>query len=445
MSFRYFFIFIVFVTLHSAATPNQSVTPKSPTNETALQNLIYKILSGSYFPQFGPEFELSDALTLRDWDEKTLHLTAEEMLEFNKNYIPFHEKRMFQNFLITFVTYCQKNNLVYSITPSSEPRKILFEVAISPKLPNLIFSIYLDQAVLEFNFPKKDIKTLKLYQKHITQFIFKMAKKAGLIVDEYWHHGHFNIDLQSAFANCEKCLLSYMSDYMKFSELSLGVFGNEINSSLHPYMLPENKRMLLVGMFLEHTDYFNQDSETSIKPEYNQSILLAKKLYRFIFNQNDQAQYDNRNHLFNFKSSVESSRANARLEHRDQFGQRDIDDFILRAEIFVLRMKYLAKNNFPVLITDELFMGLAKDKQYTDQEKVDAFYEYITEADGDYHYFKRILRSHLQDVAPTPLKSRTPPLSYQLRKDQRSSQKKLHFLYSTQKLKTRIQCMSLFN
>lgn len=400
--------FIVFCSFFLGLTPVQA-DPNLP-----ILKWQKFVLSQNYAPLYGPEYEQTNSYIMAEWtkiveEEERMKRegVSEDIIHLFSTNARGELSGKVHDLLVQYVSQLKKMCIIVG-AKCEVVEDIFYEnfkiQIVTKDHQKFNFTAGQDVACLEHNVPKKPLISIKQEQNLQRFFIFETAKRLGLTVDEAFNSGHFNVDIRSAFGSNSTALLSYIVDYANYPELSLGVFGNHPNSALPISLLPLESKMSLVRMIREDIKSSEELKKVGLLNWYRPINDLISYLHSKVFYKNEHGMSDSKNHALNFKSIGFFSPDVLRLEHRDQFGQRDVEDFILRAEIFELRMKYLARNGFPIYVPKVLTSDTSKIF-YKDQELVDAFYQYITEAGGDFFRYRRLLRSHQQEIIPSMLKN----------------------------------------
>lgn len=283
-----------------------------------------------------------------------------------------------------------------------------------------------DPAVVEIQMKPQTLAELKRNKSRLQTVIFDAAKATGLYLDHGHSAGHFNIGFFSFFGRDFKSVRRFMSflvDLENNPELFLGALGDSLPSA-KTFSQQKYSQRVLFGNIAEISNIHHLTSERNIEIFLNyvlKKVLEAQKrphlkntnnrrdslhnqavnledIYRHIYALLHPESADVRS---NMNSDVEAkglepTPTDRPIELRGIRAQRSIHEFILLAELFKLRMKYLESYDLPILYAARSI------KNPSPQEIVTRFYIYVTESGGSFHKFKILLPRELRNVPIDP-------------------------------------------
>jgi len=261
-----------------------------------------------------------------------------------------------------------------------------------------------DVACVEFQGKPLTLAGMYKQRDRIQSLIFDTADQIGLVIAEDGS-GHYNAGTQSSFGESGLAMLSYIADYSNFPELSLGALGFNLSTAPPMALLPLKQRKAFESIVRRWHLYRIESPELArfLHPEFVTEMLINNvyteaKMPGFV-GYHDQAL--NVETMANMDWLLTEHLHRWRLEHRVDRVQKSFDHFILRAELFELRMRHLIKMGFPLSYVAQPERQVRA--QMSKRQLVQGFYRYVTEAGGDYDHFKPLLRPDLQLINPCEL------------------------------------------
>lgn len=412
MILKSIFAFLSFWTVYSNFSYADDSRIKNHYQDEKYLAWVEFVKSSQYAPFYGPEFEFTTQAIVSDWNSGKRIQYLRVNGKKTKYRFDGREEKLLNRYITSLDQRLKNENIHFSKYIAQEFGRgetdtYIYHISFQDGY-QMRLRVEIDSTCVEVTSLSESLIRIKFYKEKIRGMIFETAKDAKLIVAPYFGNGHFNIDLISAFGGYTEPFLSYFSDYVGFPELSSGVLGNHFESARHPIFLDKRTKRNLFIFLMKYQLEWNSNElgdstyQSTIDWHFAASLFdLLNKNLNWI-----DGKKNTHDHAMNIESLIKNQDFSSwRLEHRDMYAQRDIDDYILRAELFELRMKYLAQKKFPIVAPVQLLQK--KPEKYTKQELVDAFYKYVTTAGGDYDYFKRILRPNLISVVPTQVKKST--------------------------------------
>lgn len=256
--------------------------------------------------------------------------------------------------------------------------------------PDWYFRLDFDYGVLEINTMPSDLQLLRQVRLRAQKQIFETTVEQGFYVDTYNNNSHFNIGLYNAFFKGFrqrvgiKRLFSYMLDFHSHTELASGIFGHDYFNAPPFYQSRQQLKTLnRIRGINELIADFNNGRMQSITD--------------FTWQFHSDADYHRKNEALRlpyYDCLDGRCKHDSVLEIRCVAAQTNFEAFILMAELFELRMNYLKKLGFPLRyfpVSDRI----------SDQEKLDRFFLYVTEAGGDFDHFAPLIWPHFKLRKPS--------------------------------------------
>lgn len=325
--------------------------------------IIAALISGKVFawpPTYGPEFEFVNDTILDNWNNELADFTLASA-----------ERKKLEEYFRHNCTECKfvGNNIILKGGYS--------------------FQINYDPGTIEIQAAPKTLEELKKFAPAVNKNLFRIAKEAGFYPDHDSSAGHFNIGLQSAFANGTKAqqtelFLRYFVDFINHAELAQGIWMNDPlnapafeikneeytrNQNLH------NRPVELANIIAAVEKKKINDIPTLInKIEDNMNYGKYEALRISLYT----AHYPDVIRDLNDKEYIKQT-----LEIRAMKAQESLEDFILAAELFELRLAFLKTQTQPI--------EYISSKNLSKQEKLDRYFLYVTDAGGDWEKFQGLM------------------------------------------------------
>lgn len=252
------------------------------------------------------------------------------------------------------------------------------------------FTVAVDYAVIEVQTKASSYRDFLKHKTLLKTDLFNVMKRFGLTPHSNFGGGHIHIDL-AAFGNDSKLFRNFFVDFANHHLVTYGVLGKDINNAPPLIALKEYQRQA----FIELLAIFDENPTMNIKTF---AATLDREVYKETYAKDPDWQKHNTHY-----QALKVSRINdpfidfdqKTIEIRGISPQKDIDTFILQMELFLGRIEYLKTR------TDFIEYKPEKYRESTDQEMVDSFYEYVTEAGLSWEKFKVLLPKNLERVVPT--------------------------------------------
>lgn len=256
------------------------------------------------------------------------------------------------------------------------------------------FFVSSDYGVVEVQTQPATSSYLRRILNYGQEFIFDRIESCGFYPNAELGFGQFNVGAESAFPGLTDdpmalwAFFSVFIDFHNHNELSCGVWGkcNYNAPSFIRFWKPEITQLRIKGIRAIQSEFLKGKIKT-----YQQLRDLIKKQLKYHF-------YDDK-----FESLRLPKDANDTIEYRAVDAQLNFEQFVLMAELFELRFRFLQRRGFPhdfFVVSDRI----------SPQEKLDRFYLYVTEAGGDWSVFSKLVSSKFPDLAPSEIFLKPVPL-----------------------------------
>jgi len=253
------------------------------------------------------------------------------------------------------------------------------------------FTVSFDPMVVEITF--KPLTLAGLYEKRdlIQTAIFQSAKEFGLITDQSVTSGHFNVGVKSATKNKAENFLRFFVDFANHPELSLGVLGEDWNNAPTLSFLKESQRQALQQLI-----------EKQRGPERFKKIAeLTRYIQDFVYTHTRNENWGPEHYQAMGLKQINKANLDSRdapFELRAVRGQRNVDEFILLAELFEARLAFLNAQIGKPILYDQISRTI-----YNERELRTRFYIYITEMGLPFEKFEPLMPENLRKISVDPM------------------------------------------
>lgn len=253
-----------------------------------------------------------------------------------------------------------------------------------------------DPSVLEILTKPLSLTDLRKVASRMQDAIFGTAELSGFTVSAK-RAGHFNFGASASFENDAELFVKFVVDYANHPQLATGIL-RETNLMTAPPVaaLSHAQRSALAA--LAKKDF----SETSIA-EASQ-LLIDQVFYKTVRSElsKDWAVH---NQALGLKKLPDVTWSHDEpMEVRAIRSQESVEDLILLGELFQARIAYLKT------VKVELAVSVSRPEppkiQFTSQELVDSFYQYVAESGLAWDRFRYLLPEDLRPLRPLALKKR---------------------------------------
>ncbi|OHE20558.1 MAG: hypothetical protein A2540_03575 [Sulfurimonas sp. RIFOXYD2_FULL_37_8] len=217
--------------------------------------------------------------------------------------------------------------------------------------------------------------------------LFENAKNLGLLPDPEYGGGHIHIGLESAFENDDLLFRNFMVDFFNHPEIASGIWKEDLLNAPHLTKLPNEK----INRFIELVETFDNgklnlwDLLWAITNEVY-DVNLAPKSW------SEDASPD-KYQAFNIRRIVGSfAKEEKTAEIRCSKAQNDAFEFLAQIKLLQNRINYLRQLGHP--IRPVILKNLSP------QQKVDNYFDYITESGGNWRMYKELLHSEYKHLTP---------------------------------------------
>jgi hypothetical protein len=253
------------------------------------------------------------------------------------------------------------------------------------------FNLSTDYGTIEVQTQPSILDELKNKEITIQIIILDRILENGFTANTKMGNGHFNAGVESVFPGLDKdpkalwAFFSLFLDFHSHTELSSGIWGKSYFNA--PPFVRSSKRELLQKRIRGIQD-LQKDFLNGRIHSYQQ---LRKKI-----------KYQLKYHPFceKFEALRLPKDMQDTLEYRAVVAQQDFNQFVLMAELFELRFRYLQKLGFPLdfyMVSDRI----------SDQEKLDRYYLFVTESGGDWKKFSRLISPNFPKLSPSSILSKS--------------------------------------
>lgn len=246
------------------------------------------------------------------------------------------------------------------------------------------FQISYDPRVVEILTKPSTLSEWKENARLVNDLVFKTAKDLGFEVEPKKRGGHFSFGIASTFDGSADLFLRYFNDFANHPELALGIFRKNLYNAPPLALLGEGP--------LEALHKLNQDF---LK---NPKMSLEEVIQRIETTVYTKSYYDGLDALHYQALAIKEPHIpqRARLEIRAMRSQRSAEEFILLAEILEARIKYLKS------LPSEKTLRVEKNlrTEFTDQELVERFRQYLSEAGLSWEKYSVMLPEELRRFLP---------------------------------------------
>lgn len=245
------------------------------------------------------------------------------------------------------------------------------------------FEVGIDMCVIETQTKPGRIADFIYNKNRLEEDLWQVAESLDLRPHYRAGQGHVHIGL-SAFNNDPILLRNFFVDYSNRPELAFGALGNHLgNSPPIAALKPEQREGLQTA--LKQFDAL----ETKTIPDFVR--LITRNVYTASTIEGwDGADYY---HAIRLERSMRINSAST-IEIRAFRPQQTVDQFILQLELLQSRINFLrAKPLIQYHETDKY--------QYSRQDIVNSFYQYVTETGLSWEKYKVLLPPEMQSIAVT--------------------------------------------
>lgn len=345
-----------------------------------ITGVFFSQASFAWPPTFGPEFEFSN----REVEAETINIEAKYAEKFRKEI----KKK------------CRRPCKFKEDKTDRKGSKFTFG-------KGFWIRVAYDPGVVEVQMSPLTVAQLYKWKDTINEYIFETAKKLRLTPRFEGSGGHLNIGMKSAFGEDSELFLRFFTEFANLPPLSTGILGNDFYNAPTFATLSAEQKSNFYEILRDFKRAKNKPDPISLARQINQRVYVCADC--------EHHRHLDRGDLPSIKTQAMALRmieGAERIEIRSMFAQRNVDDFIMLSELFEARIKYLSsKKGQPIVFKDP-----PDQDEYYEQDLVDVFYEYVTEAGLDYKRFRKLLRDGLDKIDPSPelvqkLKPHSPSLN----------------------------------
>lgn len=242
-----------------------------------------------------------------------------------------------------------------------------------------------DPSVVEIQTKPSTVEQLQAHAEILQKHIFDAARSVGLlpaaeVMGDTWAGSHIHVGTKAALGdtrNSVRLLKDFMVDFSNHRELAEGIFSSDTLNAPPLARLPEKERKAF-EQIVEDVDNGHIRSINTF------AARVRKEVYDVALSSDvdptTKYQAFNVNRIGNKKFAKIAQT----FELRAMRGPRTADDFLAEVELIQARLDYLKTHPNPPLALPLTYMS--------DEQKVEAFYRYVTETGLSFDRYERFLK-----------------------------------------------------
>ncbi|MCM2281213.1 MAG: hypothetical protein NDI61_05130, partial [Bdellovibrionaceae bacterium] len=240
------------------------------------------------------------------------------------------------------------------------------------------FNVSVDPKVIEVQAKPQTLTELRRRSQFLEEMVFESAREVGLRPKPH-RAGHFNIGLMSAFNGDPDEFLKFFLDYSTHAELASGILRENFRTA-PPLAVMSTGQINALNRILEARRAGRLPTIKSVIERIVREVYF-KNLATFAM------EPPSHNQAINLDAAMvpDFPQTDKQLEIRAVRAQSSAHEFVLLAELFTARMRFLKTRPLP----NQYDRPTIQDASWT--EKVEAFRQYVAETGLDPERFMSLV------------------------------------------------------